>query len=72
VPFLIAWGETEHPSLSAAHGARLESFTIAHPDPAAVREQLAAVGVTGIPVEPAPSPALRAQIRTPSGAVDLG
>jgi hypothetical protein len=72
VPFLIAWGDTEHPSVSAAPGARLESFTIAHPDPAAVREQLAAVGVTGIPVEPAPSPALRAQIRTPSGAVDLG
>jgi hypothetical protein len=72
VPFLIAWGETEHPSLSAAHGARLESFTIAHPDPAAVREQLAALGVTGITVERAPSPALRAQIRTPSGPVELG
>ena len=70
-PFLIAWGDTEHPSLGAAHGARLESFTIAHPDPAAVRAQLAALGVTGIPVEQAPSPALRALIRTPSGTVGL-
>jgi Glyoxalase-like domain len=72
VPFLIAWGDTEHPSLSAARGARLESFTVAHPDPAAVREQLAAVGVADIAVEPAPAPALRAVIRTPSGPVELG
>ncbi|TWF81753.1 glyoxalase-like protein [Pseudonocardia hierapolitana] len=72
VPFLIAWGDTEHPSLGAARGARLESLTLAHPDPAAVREQLAAVGVTDIAVEPAPAPALHAVLRTPSGPVDLG
>ena len=71
VPFLIAWGDTEHPSLSAAHGARLASFTAFHPDPPAVREQLAAVGVTDIPVERAPAPALRAVIETPSGPVEL-
>jgi hypothetical protein len=71
VPFLIAWGDTEHPSLSAAHGARLASFTAFHPDPPAVRELLAAVGVTDIPVERAPAPALRAVIETPSGPVEL-
>jgi hypothetical protein len=71
LPFLIAWGDTEHPSVSAAHGARLESFTLHHPDPATVRERLAALGVTDLTVEPSPEPALRAVIRTPSGRVEL-
>jgi hypothetical protein len=71
VPFLIAWGDTEHPSRTAAHGARLESFTATHPDPAAVRERLAAVGVTDLTVERGPAPALRAVIATPSGTVEL-
>ena len=71
LPFLIAWGDTEHPSVSAAHGARLESFTLHHPDPAAVLRRLAAVGVTDLTVEPAPEPALRAVIRTPSARVEL-
>ena len=71
LPFLIAWGDTEHPSLSAAHGARLESFTVHHPEPAAVREGLAALGVTDLTVEQSPEPALRAVIRTPSGDVEL-
>jgi hypothetical protein len=71
VPFLIAWGDTEHPSRTAARGARLESFTAAHPDPAGVRERLAALDVTDLTVEPAPSPALRAVIETPSGPVEL-
>jgi Glyoxalase-like domain len=71
VPFLIAWGDTEHPSRTAARGARLESFTAAHPDPAGVGERLTALGVADLTVEPAPSPALRAMIATPSGLVDL-
>ena len=71
VPFLIAWGDTEHPSLSAAHGARLASFTAFHPDPPAIRERLAAVGVTDLTVEQAPAPALRAVIETPAGPVEL-
>jgi hypothetical protein len=71
VPFLIAWGDTEHPSRTAARGARLESFTAAHPDPAGVGERLAALGIADLTVEPAPSPALRAVIETPSGPVEL-
>jgi glyoxalase-like protein len=71
VPFLIAWGNTEHPSLSAARGARLESFTAVHPDPAGVREHLATLDVTDLTVEGGPAPALRAVIATPSGAVQL-
>jgi Glyoxalase-like domain len=71
VPFLIAWGDTEHPSRTAARGARLVSFTAAHPNPTDVRGRLAALGVTDLTVEPAPSPALRALIETPSGPVEL-
>jgi glyoxalase-like protein len=71
VPFLIAWGDTEHPSRTAARGARLESFTATHPDAAAVRERLTALGVTDLAVEPGPAPALRALIATPSGPVEL-
>ncbi len=70
-PFLIAWGDTEHPSRTAARGARLRSFTVAHPDPDGVRQRLAALGVTGVTVEPAPAPALRAVVETASGPVEL-
>jgi Glyoxalase-like domain len=71
VPFLIAWGDTEHPSRTAVRGARLESFTAAHPNPTDVRARLAALGVMDLAVEPAPAPALRAVIATPSGSVEL-
>jgi glyoxalase-like protein len=71
VPFLIAWGDTEHPSRTAARGARLESFTATHPDPAGVRNRLEALGATGLTVERGPAPALRALIATPSGTVEL-
>ncbi|GAA5137594.1 VOC family protein [Pseudonocardia adelaidensis] len=77
LPFLIAWGDTEHPSLSAATGARLASFTLVHPDPAGTGRRLAALDVagvaggTGVTVERGPAPALRALIATPSGTVEL-
>ncbi len=71
VPFLIVWGDTEHPSRTAARGARLESFTAVHPDPAGVQDRLAALGITDLTVEPAPAPALRVVIATPSGLVNL-
>jgi hypothetical protein len=70
-PFVIAWGDTEHPSRTAAAGARLESFTAVHPDPAAVRQQLAALDVTDLAVEQGPAPALHAVIATPTGSVEL-
>ncbi|GAA0940862.1 VOC family protein [Pseudonocardia zijingensis] len=71
VPFLIAWGATEHPSRSAARGARLEEFTAAHPDPAGTRRRLAAVGAPDVTVAPGPAPALRALVATPTGTVEL-
>jgi catechol 2,3-dioxygenase-like lactoylglutathione lyase family enzyme len=33
VPFLIDWGDCDHPSLGAPQGLRLERFEIEHPDP---------------------------------------
>jgi hypothetical protein len=72
VPFLIGWGDTEHPSRTAARGAHLESFTARHPDPAGVRSRLAALGAAAdLPVEAGTTPALRAVIATPSGPVEL-
>jgi hypothetical protein len=72
VPFLIAWADTEHPSRSAAHGARLESLTAQHPDPAAVRQRLAALDVeSDLVVAAGPAPLLHAVVATPAGALEL-
>jgi hypothetical protein len=72
VPFLIAWGDTEHPSRSAARGARLASLTAVHPDPAGVRARLAALGAgADVPVARGAAPALRAELTTPGGDLVL-
>jgi len=71
VPFLIAWGETPHPARSAPAAGRLEALRIEHPRPAAVREALAALGVT-VPVSSGAQPALFATIAGPLGKVELG
>ena len=44
VPFLISWGDTDHPARSAPRGLTLEAFHLEHPDPPAVAPWLAAVG----------------------------
>jgi hypothetical protein len=33
IPFLISWGDTEHPARSAPQGLILEAFHVEHPDP---------------------------------------
>lgn len=53
VPFRIDWGDTPHPSATAARGARLVSFTGTHPDPEGVAVQLAVTGAR-LPVSPGP------------------
>jgi Glyoxalase-like domain len=70
VPFLIAWGDTEHPSRSAPQGLTLDSFELAHPEPAQVTPILAAIGAD-IEVNPASHFALVAQIRGPHGVKTL-
>lgn len=66
VPFLICWGDTEHPARSAPPGLSLQSVRIEHPDPASLTPALLALGA-GIDVTSAPEPALVATISGPAG-----
>jgi hypothetical protein len=70
VPFLIDWGTSPHPSDSVPQGVRLVELRAEHPDPAAVRAQLAALDVP-LPVDEGPAPALVAALDTPRGRVTL-
>ena len=66
VPFLISWGDTEHPARSAPPGLSLTSLRIEHPDPASLTPALTALGA-GIDVTPAAAPALVATLTGPAG-----
>jgi hypothetical protein len=70
MPFLISWGDTPHPAMSAPSGLRLLDFRIEHPDPAGIAAQLAAIEVDVRVVE-APRTALVASIEGPTGTVEL-
>jgi Glyoxalase-like domain len=70
VPFLIDWGSSPHPSATAPAGVRLVELRGEHPDAAATREVLAALGVD-LPVDEGPEPALVATLDTPRGRVVL-
>ncbi len=75
VPFLISWGDTEHPASSAPGGLTLEAFHLEHPDPASVAAKLAALGAdvlgAGVEIRPAASAALAARLSGPNGSVVL-
>lgn len=68
VPFVIAWGDTPHPSRAAPAAGVLVDLQIRHPDPSAVTDALAALGVEAA-VVPADRFELVATIRTPAGEV---
>ena len=67
VPFLICWGDTEHPARSAPSGLILESLRIEHPDPPSLAPLLVALGAD-VEVRPAAAPALVARLSGPSGS----
>jgi hypothetical protein len=69
VPFLIYWGDTEHPARSAPPGLSLQALRIEHPDPASIRPALTALGagIDVIPVASAAVPALVATLSGPAG-----
>jgi glyoxalase-like protein len=69
VPFLIYWGDTEHPARSAPRGLSLQSVRIEHPDPPSVTSALIALGagIDVIPVASAAAPALVATLSGPAG-----
>jgi hypothetical protein len=66
VPFLICWGQTEHPARSAPHGLSLESLQIKHPYPRSITPALTALGAD-IEVTQATAPALVAHLTGPAG-----
>jgi len=70
VPFFIDWRDSPHPAMSAPSGPVLVSLRGQHAEPAAIKRQLAAVGID-LPVEPGPRSTLIATLRTPSGTVEL-
>jgi hypothetical protein len=70
VPFLIAWGDTEHPARSAPTGLTLEAFEIEQPDPASLTPVLAPLAAD-VTVKPARRTQLVAHMRGPSGLKEL-
>jgi Glyoxalase-like domain len=70
VPFLISWGDTEHPALSAPRGLTLESFHLEHPDPASVAPMLTALDADA-EIMLAAAPALVARLSGPNGSTVL-
>jgi hypothetical protein len=70
VPFLISWGDTEHPARSAPRGLILESFHLRHPDPASLAPLLTALDADA-QIRPAAAPALIAHLSGPNGSTVL-
>jgi hypothetical protein len=70
VPFLIDWGASPHPALSAAQGASLISLRAEHPDPRRVQLWLKQLGVN-LKVIRGSRPTLIATIDSPHGRVEL-
>jgi hypothetical protein len=71
VPFLIDWGNSPHPAITAVESATLVSLHGEHPDADHVRRVLKAISVD-LPIRPGPVPALTAEIDCPNGRVVLG
>lgn len=70
VPFLIDWGDTEHPARSAPQGLSLESFHVTHPSPESLIPVLEAIGAA-VTVEEAAEPGLVARVAGPRGTVTI-
>ena len=70
LPFVIAWGDTPHPSVAAPRAGTLSGMEIEHPDPAAVETALGVLGVA-LPVACGERFRLKATIRTRAGIVEL-
>jgi hypothetical protein len=70
LPFLIAWGDSPHPALSAPHGLTFESLTLEHPEPNAIADELAALGAD-VTVRSAANAALSALVRCRTGTKEI-
>jgi len=69
-PFLISWGDTDHPARSAPRGLILQSFHLEHPDPASLAPLLTALDADA-QIRPAAAPALIAHLSGPNGSTVL-
>jgi len=67
VPFLICWGDTEHPARSAPRGLILKAIRIQHPDPPSLAPLLMALD-TNVEVKQGQAPALVAYLSGPNGS----
>ena len=70
IPFLIDWGESEHPSKSLKHPCRLVSLTATHPQANEVQKKLGLLKLN-INFTNDSTIKLSAQIETPKGIVTL-
>ena len=70
IPFFIDWGETPHPSLSAAKGARLLELTLEHPLQEELDRDFKILGIEANTVKRG-SAALVAKIKGKLGVVEL-
>jgi hypothetical protein len=70
VPFLIDWGTSPHPSVSAARGATLVDVRAEHPDAERVQKMLDVLGLA-LRVQKGFAPAIIATIDSPRGRVEL-
>ena len=70
VPFLIDWGRSKHPALSAPRGVTLRSMRGEHPDPERVMRDVSVVSAK-LSVVRAPRPALVAILAGKKGEVEL-
>ncbi len=70
VPFLIDWGSTPHPSVTAPQGCSLLSLRGEHPEPELVKPLLQALEVD-LDVAKGRAPTLVATLQTPNGEIDL-
>jgi hypothetical protein len=69
-PFLISWGDTEHPARSAPRGLTLQAFYIEHPDPGSLAPLLTVLGAD-VEIRPAAAAALVARLDGPNGRTVL-
>jgi hypothetical protein len=70
VPFFVDWGQTPHPSSTAAQGLTLIDLRAEHPDPQAVQKMLNQLGLD-LRVQAGSKHALIATITGPRGDVEL-
>jgi hypothetical protein len=67
IPFLISWGDTDHPASSAPHGLTLEAIHLEHPDPPALASALTALGAD-VEIRPSGTAAIVARLSGPNGS----